>query len=679
MYNDELIKKLAETAKRIMAGESVEAIEEGAEKDTKGDKEAYQKFFNDTLKKYGVKSPSELKGDDEKKFYDEIDAGWKGDDEKPEKNESVELEEAAKISGKDAYKWLTSNKVFDDEDFTNPPSFEDAVKSYRGSGPGLDAFINLAKKHGGKSPSGWWGWLGAAKNFYDKVLVPAAKGYASVEESVEELEEQTPDFHVKYAKSKHGPIQVTKFMTLDKAKKFLSDREAEGYRGIISKDGKPVKESEEALEESSSTNESIQALRPDFTGYRGRQEKNKYKEGDLERISAIEDKVKKSFKTVNTRWHAGVFGIRTKTMHMNFNPNGNLVVFNQKAQWNTKKGLLHIKLKWHNLSDKDIISKLRDFDAKIEVEYARTSELNKSEETELKEGKIDLKKKVKNEKEFESYMDSFKGPDILTAVEKLDSGEKHQKGTVGFFLSQQMSMKEETVRLDARRREFREKIKKLAYAKAKKMIQDQEGDEEEVDEGILSKVAGIGAVAAGAAIKKRLTRKGRNDLKQKKVDKLKSKAQEIDRSKRLKKDLVKAKSDLKKKKQQKESVMFESVVLTESQMSMIAKIKNDFKDFKKGKKYALAVSSVMALKQLMLAIGNNEDLLKGLLKADIPYLSAISKHTLIAKHGYSGRDFDSNIQDIEDYEDYDDDEETVEIVPLKPTLIQKIKNLFRRK
>ncbi|MEK9769689.1 MAG: hypothetical protein VW683_12265 [Betaproteobacteria bacterium] len=226
-------------------------LDEDLMSEATGDKEAYQKFFNDTLKKYGVKSPSELKGDDEKKFYDEIDTGWKGDDEKPEKNESVELEE------------------------------------------------------------------------------------------------QTPDFHVKYAKSKRGPIQVTKFMTLDKAKKFLSDRETEGYRGIISKDGKPVKES-----------------------------------------------------------------------------------------------------------------------------------------AELEEGKIDLKKKVKNEKEFESYMDSFKGPDILAAVEKLDSGEKHQKGTVGFFLSQQMSMKEGTVRLDARRREFREKIKKLAYAKAKKMIQDQ--DEEELEEGVFS-------------------------------------------------------------------------------------------------------------------------------------------------------------------------------------------------
>ena len=46
-----------------------------------GDKEAYKKFFNAKLKKYGVTSPSQLKGDDEKKFYDEIDAEWEGDNE----------------------------------------------------------------------------------------------------------------------------------------------------------------------------------------------------------------------------------------------------------------------------------------------------------------------------------------------------------------------------------------------------------------------------------------------------------------------------------------------------------------------------------------------------------------------------------------------------------------------
>ena len=59
-------------------------LEEGADKDVKGDKEAYQKFFQGMLKKFGVKSPAELSGDKEKEFYDAIDAGWKGDDEKKE-------------------------------------------------------------------------------------------------------------------------------------------------------------------------------------------------------------------------------------------------------------------------------------------------------------------------------------------------------------------------------------------------------------------------------------------------------------------------------------------------------------------------------------------------------------------------------------------------------------------
>lgn len=101
----------------------------------------------------------------------------------------------------------------------------------------------------------------------------------------------------------------------------------------------------------------------------------------------------------------------------------------------------------------------------------------------VSEGKVDLAKKVKNTKEFESYMDVFKGQDILTALEDLDSGKKPTKGTVGFFLSQQMSMKEETG-LDGRRKEFREKIKKLAYAKAKQMIKAQEElDDSDTDLG----------------------------------------------------------------------------------------------------------------------------------------------------------------------------------------------------
>lgn len=64
-------------------------LEEGADKDVKGDKEAYQKFFQGMLKKFGVKSPAELSGDKEKEFYDAIDAGWKADDEKKESIDEV--------------------------------------------------------------------------------------------------------------------------------------------------------------------------------------------------------------------------------------------------------------------------------------------------------------------------------------------------------------------------------------------------------------------------------------------------------------------------------------------------------------------------------------------------------------------------------------------------------------
>ena len=38
-------------------------------REASGGKEAYQKFFNSLLKKYGVKSPSELDDKQKKKFY----------------------------------------------------------------------------------------------------------------------------------------------------------------------------------------------------------------------------------------------------------------------------------------------------------------------------------------------------------------------------------------------------------------------------------------------------------------------------------------------------------------------------------------------------------------------------------------------------------------------------------
>jgi len=64
-----------------MSHDEWKASQDTPKDEATGDKEAYKKFFNAKLKKYGVTSPSQLKGDDKKKFYDEIDAEWEGDNE----------------------------------------------------------------------------------------------------------------------------------------------------------------------------------------------------------------------------------------------------------------------------------------------------------------------------------------------------------------------------------------------------------------------------------------------------------------------------------------------------------------------------------------------------------------------------------------------------------------------
>ena len=47
----------------------VELTEKSNDKD-------YDKFFRAKLKKWGIKSPSELSKEDQKKFYDEVDRDW---------------------------------------------------------------------------------------------------------------------------------------------------------------------------------------------------------------------------------------------------------------------------------------------------------------------------------------------------------------------------------------------------------------------------------------------------------------------------------------------------------------------------------------------------------------------------------------------------------------------------
>jgi len=600
MYNDELTKKLAETAKRIMAGESVEAIEEAT-----GDKEAYQKFFNDTLKKYGVKSPSELKGDDKKKFFDEIDAGWKGDDEKPEKNESVELEEAAKISGKDAYKWLTSNKVFDDEDFTNPPSFDDAVKSYRGSGPGLDAFINLAKKHGGKKSTDGWGWIGGARNFYDKVLVPAAKGYASVEESVEELEESTEDLGEGKKKPKltdkqiinHPDANVVLTISHDGVEKAVADLRKgdydddfyiavdsghKKYSKIYVLDVQDISESTDELEDDEGDVEEglvgnlIKKGAKRFLTRKGRNDardkklkKLKSKSSEIRRSKQLKKDIKTAKKDIRKARRESTEELEEAKIDLNKKFNTSDAAFDyfhsfavadqaktdQEVEKSKKKFAkntlgfwmqnLTDTLKGMGISEETLkegkmklfadpeVEKLRDEAKALHKKVgskADIKDIDVLDEKGLRRyikwlkatqsgGIKGLLKAVFTKEDFGEFDDTLTEEeedeivasilDTIPDAEAAADDDNHPDEddmlatldtTTGYKVVD--NLPEETERLDARRREFREKIRKLAYEKAKKMIKgiSDADDEEEKVEGVdkpleVQKYEAIGAVS----------------------------------------------------------------------------------------------------------------------------------------------------------------------------------------
>ena len=70
---------------------------EVSEDEGEGDGDEYQKFVKSTLKRFKVKSPSELAPDKKKAFYDALDAGWEGDDEKPEpEDEEADLGDRVK-------------------------------------------------------------------------------------------------------------------------------------------------------------------------------------------------------------------------------------------------------------------------------------------------------------------------------------------------------------------------------------------------------------------------------------------------------------------------------------------------------------------------------------------------------------------------------------------------------
>ena len=98
-------KIMKEVQKKLKEKGSEEVAEE------EGDKEDYMKFFAGKLKKYGVKSPSELDDEKKKKFFNEIEKDWTHDSK-----EEVEVEKKEESLGKRVKARMEAEDEKEDED-----------------------------------------------------------------------------------------------------------------------------------------------------------------------------------------------------------------------------------------------------------------------------------------------------------------------------------------------------------------------------------------------------------------------------------------------------------------------------------------------------------------------------------------------------------------------------------
>jgi len=132
----EQAKMMREVQKKLKEKDSVEVAEE------EGDKEDYMKFFAGKLKKYGVKSPAELSGEDKKKFFNEIEKDWKHDS-----SEEVEVEKKEENLGKrvKARMEAEDEKEDEDEDPVGDPDEDEADSDVvQGGEPTEDELEKLA-------------------------------------------------------------------------------------------------------------------------------------------------------------------------------------------------------------------------------------------------------------------------------------------------------------------------------------------------------------------------------------------------------------------------------------------------------------------------------------------------------------------------------------------------------
>jgi hypothetical protein len=206
---DKLVNKMM---KPIKDKEAFKGKDKDAKKEASGGKEEYQKFFAAALKKFGVKSPAELKGDKEKEFYNYIDKNW---DAKSETDE--DLEEGLGL--KDL-----------------PPAF---IHKNRDAETGREVYNVMSD---GFKSLGKFKNIKDAENFLDKYL----KKFESVEEARKEP-------WIPFAKS---DAFITKDRDAETGRgEFYNVRSGEGFK--IIKTFKTMKDAEKFLDKINKMDESV--------------------------------------------------------------------------------------------------------------------------------------------------------------------------------------------------------------------------------------------------------------------------------------------------------------------------------------------------------------------------------------------------------------------------------------
>jgi hypothetical protein len=112
-----------------------EATPEGPAKEESEKQKKYQAFFNKALKKFGVKSPSELDDEKKKEFFDYVDANYEADNETDESVNENEKWDKLGDNMKDTHRTRYQNMKNDikkareklDKIGPNPKSFQQST------------------------------------------------------------------------------------------------------------------------------------------------------------------------------------------------------------------------------------------------------------------------------------------------------------------------------------------------------------------------------------------------------------------------------------------------------------------------------------------------------------------------------------------------------------------------